>query len=105
MLQELALADHFLKFSSRDKIVLLPIFFAAARSPRGVGNGEIQITHRLQQLIDKCRFARTGRRRDDVDDGLMRRRTHSRFCTCSRDFSISAFMTSPASVIFSASPA
>ena len=36
---------------------------------------------------------------------MMKTRRHSMFCTCSRAFSISAFIASPSSVIFRASPA
>ena len=54
----------------------------------------------LAQFVGERRLARTGRRRDDEDDSA-----HSRFCTCSRAFSISDFMARPSSVMRSASPA
>src|SRR5580693_482127 len=104
VLQEFAGSNHSLKFVAWNEMVLLAVLLAAPQSARGVRNREIEIRNQLQQLVDQGRLPRARRRRDDVDEGPVGC-VHSRFCTCSRDFSISAFMAKPASVIFSASPA
>src|SRR5580698_5006903 len=104
VLEEFIGANHLLKFGARNKVILLAILLAAARLAGSVGNGKIEVGDQLHQFGDERGFARTGRSRNNVDNRLARR-AHSRFCTCSRDFSISDFMASPASVIFNASPA
>src|SRR5208283_5847248 len=63
-------------------------------------DGEFQVWHDAAQLIRERGFARARRRRDDENDAA-----HSRFCTCSRAFSISDFMASPSPVMRKASPA
>src|SRR5579859_2566330 len=85
-------------------MILLAVLFAAPRCPGGVRDREIEIGDKVQQLVDQSRLSRARGRRDDVNNRNISR-AHSRFCTCSRDFSISAFMASPASVILRASPA
>src|SRR6266567_5220535 len=103
MFQELAGANHLSEYFAGDEVVLLAVLLTAAERACSVGDGEIEVRNQLQQFVDQGRFPRSGWRRNDVDDGRVG--AHSRFCTCSRDFSISAFIASPASVIFNASPA
>src|SRR5580704_3667284 len=112
--QEFVGGDHLLKFLARDEVVLLAILLASTQGSRGVGDREIETRCHREQYIDQGRFSRSGGCGDDVDDRFVRsihsrvihsQIGHSRFCTCSRDFSISAFMARPASVMLSASPA
>src|ERR1039458_9021535 len=57
------------------------------------------MTNHLEQFVHQRGFTRTRWRGNNVNDA------HSRFCTCSRDFSISDFISKPISVTFKASPA
>src|SRR5579864_4867086 len=103
--QKFVRGDHLFKFFAANKVILFLVLLASAWSSRRVRDRKIEIRNQFQQLGHQCGFTRTRRRGDDEDQRLVRNGTHSRFCTCSRDFSISAFMARPASVIFSASPA
>src|SRR5579863_7349371 len=103
MFQKFVGGDHLLEVFARYEEVLFAILLTAAQRPRGVGDRKIETRRHREQHVDERRLARSRGRRNDIDDGLVG--AHSRFCTCSRDFSISAFMARPASVIFSASPA
>src|SRR6185437_15087227 len=97
--QELAACNHLLEILNGHKEILAPVLLAAARSAGGVGDGEVQVRHPLSQLVYKRGLARARRRGNDVHGA------HSMFWTCSRDFSISAFMASPSCVMRRASPA
>src|SRR5262249_30686216 len=99
MFEKLVFAHHLFKFGARDEVILLAVAFAAARRACGVGNRKFQSGNNAADFVYQGGFARAGGRGDDVDSD------HSRFCTCSRTFSISDLMESPDSVIFSASPA
>jgi len=99
VLQKFVVADHVLKLSARYEEIFPAILFAAPGSPGRIGDGEIESGDDLADFIHEGGFSRAGRRRDDVDG------RHSTFCTCSRNFSISDFMTRPISVILRASPA
>src|SRR5208337_5527515 len=90
---------HGFKFFSRDEEIFLAVLFASTRRARGVRNREVQVTNHLEQFVHQRRFTRTRWRGNNVNDA------HSRFCTCSRDFSISDFISRPISVTFKASPA
>src|ERR687884_650218 len=85
-------------------MIVFPVLLTAPKSPRRVGNGENQVGNELENLVRERGFTRARWRRDDKNEWLAVV-AHSRFCTCSRDFSISAFMARPASVILRASPA
>src|SRR5260370_6350605 len=105
ILDEFISTNHLLELSARNKKVLLAVLFATAWRVRGIGDGKVQVGNLFQQFADQRGFAGPGRGRNDVNQWLVRGRHHSRFCTCSRDFSLSAFIASPASGMFSASPA
>src|SRR5437899_9144160 len=105
VLQELFAVYHLLKFIARDEVVLLAILLAPAEGTSRVGNRKVEVRNQFHQFGDERGFPGARRRGDDVHQRLVGRGIHSRFCTCSRDFSISAFMANPASVIFKASPA
>src|SRR5215469_4193417 len=104
MLQELSGPHHAVKLVACNEVILLAMLLAAAAGARGVGNREIKVRNKFQEFVREGRFTRTRGSRDDEDERFGRG-GHSRFCTCSRDFSISAFMARPASVILRASPA
>src|ERR1700757_3252656 len=104
MLEKFSGTHHLVEFFAGNEVVLLAILLTASGSARGKRDGEFKIRNQLEQFVDQGRLPRAGWRRDDVDQRPVGW-AHSRFCTCSRDFSISAFMARPASVIFSASPA
>src|SRR5260370_25860377 len=104
ILDEFISTNHLLELSARNKKVLLAVLFAAAWRARGIGDGKVQGGNLFQQFADQRGFAGPGRGRNDVNQWLGRWRDHSRFCTCARAFSISAFIARPASVMFSASP-
>src|SRR5882762_2414383 len=105
VLEKFTPLHHPLKFCARNKVILFTVLFAPARKTGSVGDREIKVGNQLEEFRNQRGFTRARRRRDDVDKWFAACRSHSRFCTCSRDFSISAFITSPASVIFKASPA
>src|SRR5579863_247527 len=115
VLQKFIRVNHALELVARHEKVLLAIFLASPRQASGVGDGEVEVRNQLQQLGNQRGLARARRSGNDVNQRLVgsghsrrgdsRFCIHSRFCTCSRDFSISAFMANPASVILSASPA
>src|SRR5206468_4576498 len=92
--------NHGLKFLARNEVVLAAILLAAARQTCGVRDGKLQVRHVLAQLIHQRGFAGAGRCGDNVSNAA-----HSRFCTCSRHFSISDFISSPSSVMRNPSPA
>ena len=98
MLQEFIFAHHLIKLRTWNEKIFLFILLRPSRRTRGVGDGEVQVGNNLPSFVDERRFAPTRWRRNYVDG------SHSRFCTCSRAFSISAFMDNPSSVIFIASP-
>src|SRR5260370_3649762 len=104
ILDEFISTNHLLELSARNKKVLLAVLFATAWRARGIGDGKVQVGNLFQQFADQRGFAGPGRGRNDVNQLMDRWSLHSRFCTCSRDFSISAFIATPASVMFSASP-
>src|SRR5581483_12206267 len=99
MFQKLVAREHVLELRTRDKIVFASLPFTSPRGSRGIGDGEFQVRHNFANALHQRGFARSRGRRNDK---YLR---HSMFCTCSRAFSMSAFIPSPASVIFSASPA
>src|SRR5208337_654723 len=99
VLQKLIGCDHGFKFFPGDEKIFLAVLFASPRRARCVRDREVQMTNHLEQFVHQRGFARTRGRGNNVNDA------HSRFCTCSRDFSISDFISSPISVIFKASPA
>src|SRR5581483_10129063 len=99
MLQEFIPRHHFLEFRTRHKEIFSSILLLATRIARGVRDREIEAWDEPFHFIDQCRFAESRGRGNDVN------RAHSRFCTCSRAFSISDLIARPISVIFSASPA
>src|SRR5271167_3619542 len=99
ILQEFVGRDHGLEFLLRNEKIFLAVLFASPLRPRGVGNRKVEALDHLEQFVDQGRFPRSRRRRHNEDDA------HSRFCTCSRAFSISDLISKPASVIFKASPA
>src|SRR5437660_521530 len=92
MLQEFIGRQHALKLLPRDEVIFAPVLLAATRRAGSVGDGKIQPRYRPAQLIHQRGFARARGRRDDEYFA------HSTFCTCSRAFSISAFIASPSSV-------
>src|ERR1700688_935879 len=98
VLQKFIFLHHLLELGTGYKEIFPPILLRPARRPSSVRNRKVQSWNDLPNFIHERGFARTRRRRDNVDGG------HSRFCTCSRAFSISAFMDSPSSVIFIVSP-
>src|SRR5262249_52470045 len=100
VLQKFAVAQHIFKLAAINKMILAPVLFAATRGPCRVRDREIEIGDVFAQLVDQGRFPGTRRRRDDEANSA-----HSRFCTCSRHFSISAFICRPSSVMRSPSPA
>src|SRR5262249_3315397 len=100
VLQELAPLDHGFKFAARDEVIFPAILLAAPGRAGGEGYGELQVRHILAQLIHKRGLAGAGGCRDDIEYAA-----HSRFCTCSRHFSISAFICRPSSVMRRPSPA
>src|SRR5262249_8923777 len=102
--QKFSVAHHLLKLFHGYKVILFSILLTAAGRPCRVGNGKNQVGNQLENFVGQRGFSRTGWRRNDVDQWLSIF-VHSRFCTCSRDFSISDFIARPASVIFNASPA
>src|SRR5262249_8966419 len=104
MLQKFTVPHHTFKFFHGHKVILLAVLLAAPGSTRGVGNGKDQVRNQFENLVGERGFARTRRCRDDIDEWLAVF-AHSRFCTCSRDFSISAFISRPASVVVNAFPA
>src|SRR5262245_50850635 len=81
-------------------MIFAAVLFAAAGRTRGKRDRELQVAYVLPQLIDQRGFAGSGGSGDDVEYAA-----HSRFCTCSRHFSISDFICSPSSVMRSPSPA
>src|SRR5262245_41089836 len=89
-------------------MVLAPVLLVlAARSRRG-RHRKVQLAAELrQQSLHERRFSGPGGTRDDEGERLAthgfhpRLRRHSRFCTCSRSFSISSFMRSTSLVILS----
>src|SRR5437868_4883120 len=99
MFQEFAPADHLFEFGYRNEKIFEAVSFTAAGRARCVGDGKIQIGDQLADLCNERGFTRARGRRNDVNGA------HSIFCTCSRDFSISAFIARPSSVILRASPA
>src|SRR5258708_17439506 len=98
--QKLVAADHLFKLVAANETVFASVLLAAPRRTRSVRNGKLQVDNILAQFVDQSGFARTRGRRDDIEDSA-----HSRLCTCSRHFSISAFICMPSSVILSPSPA
>src|SRR5205823_14889400 len=100
ILQELACLPHLFEHLVRHEKVFAAILLATAWSTRGIGNGKFQIRHDFAQLVGQRGFAGAGRSRNNEDNTA-----HSRFCTCSRNFSTSDFICKPSSVIRSASPA
>src|SRR5262249_3611509 len=97
--QESTLSDHLLELVFGDEVVFAAVLLTATWRARGVRDREFKVGNELAEFVYQSGFSRAGRRRDDEQDS-----THSRFCTCSRHFSISAFISSPTSVIRSAPP-
>src|SRR5690348_3094692 len=98
--EEFVAPQHVFESLARNKVVFASVLLAASRRARCVGNGELQVRDEFTDLVNERSFAGAGRCRDHVDDAA-----HSRFCTCSRDFSIADFIRNPSSVMRMASPA
>src|SRR5580700_1883754 len=99
MFEELIFLHHLLELGTRHEEIFSSVLLCPSWRPRGVRNRKLQPRYDFARFVHQRRFARTRRCRNNVDRG------HSRFCTCSRAFSISAFIDNPSSVIFMASPA
>ncbi len=107
--EKLAVADHLLEMLAGGEVVFARVLLRAASSPRGPGDGKLQSRNQRAELVDESRFARPGGSRNDEENSrqsllflCVQKSTaqpYSKFCTCSRAFSISDFIPSPASVI------
>src|ERR1019366_4972883 len=100
VLQEFVLGQHAFELFAGDEEILAPRLLAAARRPGGIADGEFQTGDDAANFIGERGFPRARGSRDDEDVAA-----HSRFCTCSRAFSISDFMPNPRRVMRTASPA
>src|SRR5262249_40466958 len=92
--------NHRFKPIARNEVIFAAVLLAATRETRGKRYRKLQMLDIFAQLIHERRLAGAGRRRDDIKCAA-----HSRFCTCSRHFSISDFICRPSSVMRSPSPA
>src|SRR5690242_15637399 len=98
--QELIFANHLPELFTGDEEVFASILFGTTRLAGRVGDRELKVRHGAADDGNQRGFPRSGGRRDDEHI-----HHYSIFCTCSRAFSMSDFMASPASVILAASPA
>src|ERR1022692_2888034 len=101
VLQEFVLGQHAVALFAGDEEIFAPRLLAAARRPGGIADGEFEIGNHATDLVGERGFPRARGSRDDEDVAA----AHSRFCTCSRAFSISDFMANPRPVMRNASPA
>ena len=51
VLEKLVGLDHLLEFFALDEVILLAVLLAAPRIACGVGDGEIEVGHELQNLV------------------------------------------------------
>src|ERR1700719_230998 len=101
--EEFSTRDHRLELIRGDEIITLPAGLSRPAHPSSTRSGSHGSRH-LQQTLHQRGFSRARRTRNNQNQrrenlGI----THSMFCTCSRNFSISAFTSRPMPVICRAS--
>src|SRR5437763_2140386 len=88
-LQELVPAAHGSKVLRRREMVFPAVLLPVAARPCRVRNGKMQISGMpREELRDQRRLSPAGGRGDD-EEIARGEIAHSRFCTCSRTFSVS----------------
>src|SRR6202008_3305683 len=92
MLQEFIFPHHLVELGTRNEEIFPLVLLRPSWWPGGIGNREVQSGNDLANFVHQRRLTRTRWRGNNID------RSHSRFCTCSRAFSISAFIDNPSSV-------
>src|SRR5207248_702411 len=98
--KEFVVPDHSFELIAGYKVVFTAVLLASPGRARGIGNGKLQVRNKFAELIHQRGFPGAGWGGDNVENPA-----HSMFCTCSRHFSISDFISRPNSVMRSPSPA
>src|SRR5262249_13958444 len=99
VLEEVPVPRHLLELGRRDEVVLPALDLTVASRARRVGDRKEERLARgvREEAADEGRLASPRLRRED-DQVALRRLAHSTLRTCSRIFSISAFMSSTSRV-------